>query len=148
MVLRMLHLARRNPRASRGLLRLSLQSPEAFTWARRLGVIGEQVSSDTFARLVSSLLEFDVMSYVGTLDRLGEYDASSVLPQVDVPTLVIGGDRDPFTPRASLEALVQGIPSAEYLVLPEGTHFVLLDQAERVNLRIEKFWNERGYASA
>jgi pimeloyl-ACP methyl ester carboxylesterase len=146
-VLRMLHLARRNPRSSRALLRLGLQSPEAFTWARRLGLVGEQVSSDQFAKLTSSLLEFDVMSYVGTLDRLGEYDASSILSQIDIPTLVIGGDRDPFTPRAALEALVQGIPSAEYLVLPEATHYALLDQAEHVNLRIEKFWNERGYAS-
>jgi pimeloyl-ACP methyl ester carboxylesterase len=146
-VLRMLHLARRNPRASRALLRMGLQSPEAFTWARRLGIVGEQVSSDMFVRVTNALLDFDVMSYVGTLDRLGEYDASAILAQVDIPTLVIGGDRDPFTPRAALEALVQGIPSAEYLVLPEATHYVLLDQAEHVNLRIEKFWNERGYAS-
>jgi hypothetical protein len=29
--------------------------------------------------------------------------------------------------------------------LPGATHYVMLDHAERVNLRIEKFWNERGY---
>jgi pimeloyl-ACP methyl ester carboxylesterase len=147
LLLRTLRFARRNPRASRVLLRMGLQSPEAFTWARRLGLVGEQVSSDLFAKVVASLLECDVASYVGTLERLTEYDATSVLSHVDIPTLVIGGDRDPFTPRAALEALVQGIPGAEYLVLPEGTHYALLDQAERVNLRIEKFWNERGYAS-
>jgi pimeloyl-ACP methyl ester carboxylesterase len=148
LLLRALRLARRNPRASHALLRMGLQSPEAFTWARRLGLVGEQISSDVFAKIVAALLEYDVTGYVGTLERLVEYDATSMLSQVDVPTLVIGGDRDPFTPRAALENLVQGIAGAEYLVLPEGTHYTLLDQAERVNLRIEKFWNERGYASA
>jgi len=147
LLLRALRLARRNPRASRLLLRATLQSPEAFTWARRLGLVGEQINSDLFAKIVAALLDYDVASYVGTLERLVEYDATSILPQVDIPTLVIGGDRDPFTPRAALEGLVQGIAGAEYLVLPEGTHYALLDQAERVNLRIEKFWNERGYAS-
>lgn len=145
--LRALHLARRRPQASQRLLRMGLQSPEAFTWARRLGLMGEQISPDSFARLTAALLEFDLPSYVATLDGLTHYDASHVLPQVDVPTLVIGGSRDPFTLRAGLEELAQNIPGAEYLLLPEGTHYLLLDQAEWVNLRIAKFWNERGYAA-
>ena len=147
-LLHALQLARRHPRLSAVLLRLALQSPEAFTWARRLRIVGEQISSDRFARMVAALLDYDFQNYVGTLEQLSMYDGTNVLAQVDVPTLAIGGDRDPFTPRAALESLVQGIPGAEYLLLPEGTHYALLDQAEHVCLRIEKFWNERGYASA
>jgi pimeloyl-ACP methyl ester carboxylesterase len=147
LVLKALRLMRRRPHAAHRLLRLGLQSPEAFTWARRLGLMGEQISSDLFARMTAALLEFDLVSYVSTLDGLTVYDASHVLPHVDVPTLVIGGGHDPFTTRASLETLAQGIPGAEYLFLPDGTHYLLLDQAEWVNLRIEKFWNERGYAA-
>ena len=144
---RVLRLLRRRPRASHQLLRLGLQSPEAFTWARRLGLMGEQMSPDAFARMAAALLEYDLTSYVATLDGLTEYDASHVLPLVDVPTLVIGGGHDPFTSRAGLEELAQGVAGAEYLFLPEGTHYLLLDQAEWVNLRLEKFWNERGYAA-
>ncbi|MEY4582366.1 MAG: hypothetical protein RL701_7069 [Pseudomonadota bacterium] len=148
LLVRTLGLLRRRPEAAHKLLRVGLQSPEAFTWARRLGIVGDQISSDLFARMAAALLEFDFSNYVATLDFLTEYDASHALPQVDVPTLVIGGGHDPFTTRASLEALAQGITGAEYLFLPEGTHYLLLDQAEWVNLRIEKFWNERGYAAA
>jgi pimeloyl-ACP methyl ester carboxylesterase len=145
---RLLRLLRRRPNVSQQLLRVGLQSPEAFAWARRLGLMGDQISPDLFARLTAALLEFDLASYVATLDGMAEYDASHVLPHVDVPTLVIGGGHDPFTTRSSLEALTQGIAGAEYLFLPEGTHYLLLDQAEWVNLRIEKFWSERGYAAA
>ena len=147
-LLRALRLLRRRPYASQTLLRLALQSPEAFTWVRRLGLMGEQMNPDLFARLAATLLEFDLTSYVAMFDGLTEYDASHVLPHVDVPTLVIGGGHDPFTTRASLEELAQGIAGAEYLFLPDGTHYLLLDQAEWVNLRIEKFWNERGYAAS
>jgi pimeloyl-ACP methyl ester carboxylesterase len=147
-VLRLLRLARRRPHASQRLLRLALQSPEAFTWARRLGLMGEQMNPDLFARLAAALLEFDLTTYVAMFDGLTDYDASHILPQVDVPTLVIGGGHDPFSTRASLEELAQGIAGAEYLFLPDGTHYLLLDQAEWVNLRLEKFWNERGYAAS
>jgi len=147
LLLRCLRLFRRRPEAAQRLLRLGLQSPEAFTWARRLGLMGEQISPDLFVRMTAALLEFDLASYVGTFDALTDYDASHTLPQIDVPTLVLGGGHDPFTTRVGLEALAQGINGAEYLFLPEGTHYLLLDQAEWVNLRIEKFWNERGYAA-
>ena len=147
-LLRALRLLRRRPQASQQLLRLALQSPEAFTWVRRLGLMGEQMNPDLFARLAATLLEFDLSSYVAMFDGLTDYDASHILPQVDVPTLVIGGGHDPFTTRASLEELAQGIGGAEYLFLPDGTHYLLLDQAEWVNLRVEKFWNERGYAAS
>jgi len=147
-LLRALRVLRRRPDASQLLLRLALQSPEAFTWVRRLGLMGEQMNPDLFARLAATLLEFDLTSYVAMLDGLTDYDASHILAQVDVPTLVIGGGHDPFTTRASLEELTQGIGGAEYLFLPDGTHYLLLDQAEWVNLRIEKFWNERGYAAS
>jgi len=142
-----LRLFRRRPQLMRRLLR-GLQSPEAFAWARRSGLLGEQITADMFARLSASLLEFDVTNYISALDALSAYDASPILPNIDVPVLVIGGGRDPFTTRVALEALAQGIAGAEYLFLPEGTHYLLLDQPEWVNLRIEKFWSERGYAAA
>jgi pimeloyl-ACP methyl ester carboxylesterase len=126
-------------------LRTALRAPEAFTWARRLGIVGDQVSADMFSKVSRGFLRVDPTALVESLGRAGEYDGSDVLASIDVPTLVIGGDRDPFTPRSEMERLVHDIPGAEYFLLPGATHYVLLDQAERVNLRIEKFWNERGY---
>ncbi len=136
---------RRAPRLVDALTRTGLRAPEAFTWARRLGLVGEQVDADFFAKITAGFLRLDTPAYIAALLRLAEHDASHVLHHVDVPTLVIGGDRDPFTSRASLERLANEIGGAEYLMLPGAAHYVLLDHAQRVNLRIEKFWNERGY---
>lgn len=148
LVSRLLRLLRRSPQLLHELVRRSAQSPELYTWARRLGFIGEQVSADEFSRITAGVLRLNVSVYVETLQQLAMYDGRSVLPRVDVPTLVIAGDRDPFTSRREVERLVTEIRGAEYLPLPGATHYALLDEAERVNLRIEKFWNEHGYRAA
>ncbi len=140
-----LWLLRRSPRLVDTALRSGLRAPEAFTWARRVGLVGERVDAETFAQIAGGFLQLDVPAYLEMLMRLAEYDASDLLSQIDVPTLVVAGDRDPFTSRASMERLANDVAGAEYLVLPGASHYVLLDQFERVNLRIEKFWNERGY---
>jgi pimeloyl-ACP methyl ester carboxylesterase len=147
-VTRATRLLRSTPRLVSDALRRSLQSPEAYTWAVRIGLIGEQVSADEFATITSGLARLNVPVYVETLQQLARYDARGVLPRVDVPTLVIAGDRDVFTSRREVERLVNEIRGAEYLPLPGATHYALLDEAERVILRIEKFWNEHGYRAA
>jgi pimeloyl-ACP methyl ester carboxylesterase len=140
-----LRVAAKAPRLLDALARNGLRAPEAFTWARRLGLVGEQIDADAFAQISGGLLQLDIPAYIDALQRLARHDSTPLLHCVDVPTLVIGGDRDPFTTRASLERLAREIRGAEYLMLPGATHYALLDHAERINLRIEKFWNERGY---
>ena len=144
-VFRLLH---GTPRLLSEGLRRGLQSPEAYTWARRLGLIGEQVSADEFTIITAAVSHYDAAAFIDTLQQLAHYDARGVLPRVDVPTLVIAGDRDLFTSRREIERLVNEIRGAEYLPLPGATHYALLDEAERVILRIEKFWNEHGYRPA
>jgi pimeloyl-ACP methyl ester carboxylesterase len=145
LIARALRLLQSAPGATALAIRTGLHSPEAFTWARRLGLIGERVSAEVFARITRSFLAVDVPGYLETLRRAGEHDGSDVLRHIDVPALIVAADRDPFTSRAAMEQLVHEIAGAEYLALPGAGHFALLDHEERVNLRIEKFWNERGY---
>ncbi|MEQ8887960.1 MAG: alpha/beta hydrolase, partial [Sandaracinaceae bacterium] len=81
-------------------------------------------------------------------ERLGQHDAKDVLETLDVPVLVITGDRDLFTPRAAAEQMVRDVRGAELLVVPGGTHYVAVEYPELVNLRIEKFLRERGYVAS
>jgi pimeloyl-ACP methyl ester carboxylesterase len=121
------------------------RSPETLTWARRIGLVGAGIDPDLFAEVARNFGKIDLRAALGTLHEMEERDLTHVLPAVDVPTLVIGGDRDPFTSRAALERLVHNIAGAEYLLLPGATHYLLLDHAQHVNLRIDKFFAERGF---
>jgi pimeloyl-ACP methyl ester carboxylesterase len=121
------------------------RSPETFTWARRIGLVGAGIDPELFAEVARNFGRIDLRAALGTLHEMDERDLTHVLSAVDVPALVIGGDRDPFTSRAALERLVHNIPGAEYLLLPGATHYLLLDHAQHVNLRIDKFFAERGF---
>jgi pimeloyl-ACP methyl ester carboxylesterase len=144
----MLRSARRVPSLVSGLTRTVVRWPETVTWAKRLGLASGTLDEELWAELAGSFEDLDMDLYVHMLELLGEHDAWDVLPEVDIPTLVIAGDRDVMTPRAAAEAMVRRIQGAELMVVPGGTHYVAVEYPELVNLRVEKFFRERGYVSA
>lgn len=140
-----LSVARAVPRVTQGLTERVVAWPETVTWAKRVGLAGQTLDEEIFAQLAGSFAQLDMDLYVHTLELLGEHDGRELLDDVDVPVLVIAGDRDLFTPRAAMESMVRRIRGAELLVVPGGTHYVAVEYPELVNLRLEKFFRERGY---
>jgi pimeloyl-ACP methyl ester carboxylesterase len=67
------------------------------------------------------------------------HSAEDVLPKVNVPTLVIIGENDIFTPKYVPLRMAEKIKNSEVLILPKGSHGGLVEHAELVCLRIEKF---------
>ena len=58
-------------------------------------------------------------------------------------TLVVAGARDRFTPAHRGERLARGLPDAELELLPDATHFGLLEHPEAIGRRVERFLAER-----
>jgi len=123
-----------------------VQWPETMGWAKRLGLASGTLDEALFQELAASFADIDMDVYMRILESLGEHDAEDVLAEIRVPTLVVAGDRDLFTPRRMAERMVRRIAGAELLVVPGGTHYVAVEYPELVSLRIEKFFRERGYA--
>ncbi len=74
----------------------------------------------------------DVELFLGMLEAAGEHSAEDLLPQIAVPTLVVAGARDSFTPAALSEAMAEAIPGARLLLFPDGTHIAPLEHREQV----------------
>jgi pimeloyl-ACP methyl ester carboxylesterase len=104
------------------------------------------MDAELFAEVARNFARLDIEAVIHTLREMSRVDLSGSLSGVDVPALIIGGDRDPFTSRAALERLVHGIAGSEYLLLAGASHYVLLDHAQHVNLRVDKFFAERGFS--
>jgi pimeloyl-ACP methyl ester carboxylesterase len=63
----------------------------------------------------------------------GKLDMSEAVPVFDrIPTLVLGGANDLVLPVAHSEALADAIPSADYVVLPNAGHAVILEHPDEV----------------
>lgn len=81
----------------------------------------------------------DFEMFLRMLREAGEHSADDLLPKIDVPTLVLAGERDAFTPPAVSEAMAHEIRGAEYVLVPGGTHVLPLEERDRVRDAIAAF---------
>jgi haloalkane dehalogenase len=77
----------------------------------------------------------------GDFSKLEAYDGR--LAALDVPTLLLWGDNDPFAPVAGAHRLQREIPRAKTVVLAGG-HFVFADQPEGAAAAVVDFLAESG----
>lgn len=89
------------------------------------------------------MVDIDLPMFLRMLWSAGEHSAADLLRQIDVPALVIAGDRDTFTPPRYAEEMAAALPKGELLMVPGGTHVVPIERRELVRERVEKFLRER-----
>ncbi len=119
--------------------------PEPGEWVRRIGLAAGTLDEQLANELVVKLRGLDMDTFIRLLERMGEHDGWDLLPLIDVPTLIIAGTRDVFTPRSAAERMTRRIAGSEIMLLPGATHYAALEYPEMINLRLEKFLRERGY---
>ena len=66
-------------------------------------------------------------------------DLRDVLPHIDVPTLLLHGDRDVRAPLDVAEALREAIPSSKLVVMPDVGHVSCVEAADRFNAEVRRF---------
>jgi pimeloyl-ACP methyl ester carboxylesterase len=101
------------------------------------------IRPDDLMPYMKHMVDIDVPMFLRMLRSAGDHSALDLLPKVEVPALVIAGDRDTFTPPRYAEEMAAAMPQAELLMVQGGTHVAPLERVELVNQRIEKFLRER-----
>jgi pimeloyl-ACP methyl ester carboxylesterase len=127
------------------LLRRATSWPETTLWLRRLGLTSSTIDEEFFGELAAEFGRLNLETLLRTLELEEAFDARDQLTALSIPTLVIVGDRDLFTPREAAERMTELVRNAELLVVRGGTHYAVLEYPELINLRIEKFLRENGY---
>jgi pimeloyl-ACP methyl ester carboxylesterase len=110
---------------------------------KRLGLVSDSLAEDMFLKLASEVAGLHMPRYMATLNSLGDHCAQAMLPHIQVPTLIITGDHDLFTPISQSREMAAQIPGAELLVIPSGTHYTPLEFPELIHLRATKFLRDR-----
>jgi len=140
----LLRLVQRYPQQVRKLWRFMLQGNLPYEVAIRGEVNGDFLLRGDFMPYFQHLRErMDPLVLFTMLGSLNSHDVSDFLPHVDVPTLIVAGERDTFTPAWLSERMHAQIPASELLFLPGGSHTAPIEFPEIVNFRVEKFFRER-----
>ena len=91
---------------------------------------------EIYARGVANM---DLGVFLNTFEGMMDFEGTSILSKINIPTLVIAGEKDMVTPEAKQIKLKDHIKNSEYLLVPYGSHCTQLDFPDYLNLRIEKF---------
>jgi len=73
------------------------------------------------------------------LAAMGKYDGTDVLDKVKVPTLLICGENDTWTPKRIADEMHRRIKGSEYTTIPGGSHATPAENPEMINFRIDLF---------
>jgi pimeloyl-ACP methyl ester carboxylesterase len=92
-----------------------------------------------FVPYFDHMRRMDPVVFFRTLQSLADHTAFDHLPEVDVPVLVIGGDKDRFTPPHLSRQMAKTIPGSLLLMVPKGTHCTPLEDPELVWQHTERF---------
>ncbi len=116
-----------------------VKSPIAFPMAKLFQVDPHRAKKEDMASYFRHIADIDLGLGLMSLIGMNRHSAEDVLPKIDVPTLIIAGEKDSMTPlRHNLE-MRDLIPSVEFTVIPHGTHAAPIENPQAIDNRIELF---------
>jgi pimeloyl-ACP methyl ester carboxylesterase len=109
--------------------------------ARRFipGLFTETAPQELIDEAVAMMSEFHPAGLRAMVRAFAEADLRAVLPQIDVPTLLLYGDADLRSPLAVAEDLHVKIPASTLVVMPGVGHQSNIEAAERFNAEVRSF---------
>jgi pimeloyl-ACP methyl ester carboxylesterase len=66
-------------------------------------------------------------------------DVTSLLPQITVPTLLIGGAEDVISPPEEMRSIAAAMPSARYVEIADAGHMAPMENSDAVNAALLQF---------
>jgi pimeloyl-ACP methyl ester carboxylesterase len=99
----------------------------------------ERVRGEDMLPYLKHMTHVDFPMFLKMLRAAGEHSAEEYLPKVDVPVLVVAGEKDTFTPSSLSKFMVDSIPGAELLTVVGGTHVAPIEQPELIGEAIKAF---------
>lgn len=143
----LVELGARNAGLAEKALRTALRLPGVWEMMKGMRVVHPDLCPrEDFDPYFRHLSQLDLRGYFALARDLLSHDASELLPTVRVPTLVVAGERDLFTPLERSREMAARIPGAELLVLREGSHAAMIEQPELLALTLEKFLHKHDLA--
>ncbi len=127
------------PELARVAFRAVVPTPFALRYAMAFEVNARLVPRQDIVRYLDDLAAVDPTLFVRMLASAAEHDASDHLGSVDVPTIVVAGERDAFTPVSLSVKMHEAIAGSELLVVPGGTHVGPLERPRLVTPRLARW---------
>ena len=115
----------------------------AYQIATRFEINGELIRRDDFFPYLEHMARVDVRLFLEMLAAAGRHTARELLAHVAVPTLIVAGDRDGFTPADLSAEMHRLIRDSELHVVAGGSHTAPIERPAEVTERIADFLRKK-----
>ncbi|MER8162576.1 alpha/beta hydrolase [Streptomyces sp. NPDC094472] len=114
----------------------------AWAQARVDRQVSRRASPELRRRIVdNATASVRLPGFTAATRTLAETDHRPVLGAVQAPTIVLCGEDDEITGAPESRVLADGIPGAEFLLVPGGGHVLNQDQFGVVNAALNRHWH-------
>jgi GMP synthase-like glutamine amidotransferase/pimeloyl-ACP methyl ester carboxylesterase len=115
----------------------------SYQVAVRFELNPKRVKREDFFPYLKHLGHMDMRVFARLARSLAQHSAEGLLDDIDIPTLIIAGGRDTFTPAWLSETMHRQIRDSEYLFLPDGSHTAPIEHPDLIHDRLRAFFQER-----
>jgi pimeloyl-ACP methyl ester carboxylesterase len=137
------------PKAGALIGRTLVDNPLSFYLGGMLKIMNTAMApKEEIQKYIDHITHIDTTFFSYLCQNMQEHSAESSLSHISVPTLIIAGEEDTFTPLWLSKKMHRLIPDSEFFVIRRGSHAALVEQPELINLRIEKLLKERLLSSS
>jgi pimeloyl-ACP methyl ester carboxylesterase len=129
--------------ALRGMA-LAGRAPFGQTLPRRARLIGRETSREDALLITQHLGRLHAPTVQTMVASAEEHSAWEILGDIQVPVLIVAGDRDPFAPAETVGVRMHAAcPNSELVRLRRATHTALLDHADAIAAAVDAFVERR-----
>ncbi|EKD51082.1 MAG: alpha/beta hydrolase fold protein [uncultured bacterium] len=132
------------PRLSNSLGHLLSKNPLWWQMGTALEMLNPGLADrKVLKEYIEHFTAMDSVMLTALAQSMQDYNAEPILKRIHVPTLIIAAENDRFTPVWISKKMHHLIPQSELIIIKKATHVALVEQPALINLRIEKFLQER-----
>lgn len=109
----------------------------------KLGLADARLDQEVFLAIAQGFEHLDFRVYHRIMEGLHEHDGEPLLSQIEVPALLVAGQRDAMTPAKVRHVFEREMRQCETFLVPRGTHYSLIEYPELVVGRVAQFLEQR-----
>lgn len=117
-------------------------------FARASGLVQASMPQADLEAYLDHLAKQSPVVFLKLAERMATHSVGAHLDDLDVPCLVVAGERDVFTPLWLSEEIVARLPRGRLFVLREGSHAALVEQPDAVHEAVAGFLAEHDFDAA
>lgn len=102
-------------------------------------IIGDQSDPAGLEQAILSLAGLSERGYRAAVDCFTSFDQEAGLANIQVPTLLVAGERDPIVAPVVMQAMAKAIPGSHIEILPGCGHLINLEQSHAFSRILDTF---------